>query len=99
MWRFGLDAQEHVVDQAGFADAYGQERDGRAAWVQTLERLEGFRAGDLGIVERGERLGFYRFLENLSNPAGMLFAGDPSLAGVFERTEEHCGRLALIRIK
>ena len=68
-------AQEHIVDQTRIPDTNGQESHGRAVWPKVFQWIEGFRAGNLGIVEPGQRLGFYRFTKNLSNPAGLVLAG------------------------
>ncbi len=76
--------QDLVVDQAGASDASSKKSHGTAADLKVFQRIERFRAGDLCIVESGQWLGFYRFPENLSNPAGLSLTGGDGLLGVFE---------------
>ena len=80
-------AQEHIVDQAGGPDTNGQQSHGAAVGPKVFQRLERFRAGDLGVVEPGQRLGFYRFAENLSNPVGLALPGQRRPRGRFRVPE------------
>src|ERR1017187_8717899 len=93
------DAQKPIVDQAGASDASSKKSHGTATNLQVFQRIERFRAGDLCIVESGQWLGFYRFPENLSNPAGLSFAGGDGMLGVFECSKKQNGGLALGRIQ